>query len=267
MRRITDPGGVEYLQFENLSSHDRLVHAFSTKIGGVSKSYFSSMNLGFNRGDANENVTENYRRFCSAIGIEPDALVFSSQTHSTIIRRAGRSELGSGSVRKALRSSCDGLATDEPGVFLATLYADCVPLYFYDPVKNAVALSHAGWRGTLNDMAGTTVRFMVREFDSCPADIIMGIGPSIGRCCFEVGKDVSELFLRLPEETISGAVSDHIDLQLLNRRSAMKSGVPDHNIETADICTKCNSEWLFSHRATKGKRGSLCAVIGIKDRL
>ncbi len=255
--------------------------AFSTRIGGSSGSYFASMNLGFNRGDPDDNVKTNYSLFCEAVGIETKQLVFASQTHSTVIRNVGPDNAGEGFDRPTLITGYDGLSTGSTGLMLATLYADCVPLYFYDPVCRAVALSHAGWRGTLNDMAGETIRHMTETFGTKPQDLLMGIGPSIGPCCFEVGADVAYAFRSLPSDITDEAVKDrsdkadrpdadpadfrpHIDLQLINRRLAQKKGVRAANIETAGICTACNSDLLFSHRASEGKRGSLCAVIGIK---
>ena len=269
MKKIRSENGVEYLQFGNLSNEKGVIHTFSTRTGGVSGSYYKSMNLGFNRGDPDNNVTENYKLFCQALGIEPEQLVFASQTHSTIIRRVGKESKGEDLYHPVPSTGYDGLATSEEGVLLATLYADCVPLYFYDPVRKAVALSHAGWRGTLDNMAGITVRFLAKEFGSEPGDLLMGIGPSIGVCCFEVGDEVAGPFRELPAEIISGAITEelHIDLQIINRRMAIKEGVKDENIETAGICTSCNSDWLFSHRASGGERGSLCAILGIKDNV
>jgi len=281
VKRVIATNSVEYLQFNNLSVLMGIKHAFSTRIGGVSDSVFSTMNFGFNRGDSRENVLENQRRFCEALHILPGDLVFASQTHSTVIRRVGKENLGEGIERPLLMTGYDGLATDEPGVFLATLYADCVPLFFADPVRRVVAVSHAGWRGTMSDMAGETVRFLASEFGCLPENLFLGIGPSIGRCCFEVGEDVAVQFRKLPEEIIKSAVlthrsgfnfenrqiKSHIDLQLINKRFALKAGIKDINIENADICTSCNSDWLFSHRASKGMRGSLCAVIGLEDKV
>lgn len=267
--------GVHYLTFENLGHLPNIRHAFSTRRGGVSSSIYASMNLGFNRGDDNDNVKQNFNIFCEATGIDIHSLVFGAQTHSTKIRRVFASDRGCGIDRPVLWSDTDGLATNNPGVFLTTFYADCVPLYFVDTVRHAVALSHAGWRGTVSNIAAATVNFMVSEFGSNPSDIYAAIGPSIGSCCFEVGEEVADEFLQLPGDLAKGCVrlgdaspdrginKYFVDLQEINRRMLVGSGILPQNLELADICTCCNSQWLFSHRASKGKRGSLCAVLGI----
>lgn len=269
------PGGVHYLTFGNLDHLPDIRHAFSTRSGGVSSSVYESMNLGFDRGDDNDNVRQNFNNFCEAAGIDIHSLVFGAQTHTTNIRRVFASDRGFGIDRPVPWSNTDGLATNEPGVFLTTFYADCVPLYFVDTVRHAIALSHAGWRGTVSNIAAATVSFMNSEFGSSPSDIYAAIGPSIGSCCFEVGEEVAHEFLQLPDELAGGCVrldsastekginKYFVDLQEINRRMLADSGIPPQNIELAGICTCCNSSWLFSHRASCGKRGSLCAMLGI----
>ncbi|MHB1452471.1 MAG: peptidoglycan editing factor PgeF [Saccharofermentanales bacterium] len=285
------PNGVRYLTFETIDRLPDIRHAFSTRKGGVSSAIFESMNLGFNRGDDNDNVKQNFRIFCEATGIDSHSLVFGAQTHSTNVRRVFASDRGSGIDRAVPWNDIDGLATNEPGVFLTTFYADCVPLYFVDTIRHAIALSHAGWRGTVSNIADATIQRMAAEFGSIPSDIHAAIGPSIGICCFEVGEEVADVFMKLPGSFSEGcirlsadecgksaaesggqyeaAIQDEaparffIDLQEINRRMMVTSGILPQNIEVAGICTSCNSQWLFSHRASGGKRGSLCAMIGI----
>ena len=171
-------GAVEYLTFPALEALPLIRHAFSTRSGGVSPGVFSSMNLSFGRGDPDENVRENYRRFCRAAGFDPESLVLSAQDHHTVVRAVTRADRGRGITRERGWQGVDGLMTDEPGVTLVTHYADCVPLYFVDPVKRVVALSHAGWRGTVAQMAAVTVGAMERTYGCRAEDLVAAIGPS-----------------------------------------------------------------------------------------
>ena len=271
------PDGVRYLTFRSLEDLPYVRHAFSTRRGGVSTSVYESMNLGFGRGDDHPNVLRNFQTFCGATGIDIHSLVFGAQTHSATVRRVYAGDRGIGIDRLVPWTDTDGLTTDDPDVFLATFYADCVPLFFVDTVKRSVALSHAGWRGTVANMADATIRRMISEFGSTPSDIHAAIGPSIGICCFEVGQEVADEFTRLPAGFTDGCIQFKaevqegrpmkywIDLKEINRRMMVGSGILPEHIEAADICTSCNSEWLFSHRASDGERGSLCAVLGIAE--
>lgn len=266
---LHNSGGVQYLTFPSLSAYPFVRHAFSTRAGGVSKNEFSSMNLGFGRGDSEENVLENYRRFCKAAGFEFDSLVSSAQDHHTFIRRVGKEQCGIGITKPKDMQSVDGLITDEPGVTLVTHYADCVPIFLLDPVKHAVGLAHAGWRGTVARVASAAVEAMTREFGSRPADMLAGIGPSIGPCCFEVDRPVRDAFAQLtdlhPEDLIHNDENGkyHIDLWETNRRILVQAGLKASSVTVAEICTKCNADLLFSHRATGGKRGGLSAFFAL----
>ncbi|WP_411677051.1 peptidoglycan editing factor PgeF [Caproicibacter sp.] len=267
--KLNRKNGVEFLTFPALEALPCVRHAFSTRIGGVSRNEFSSLNLAFGRGDPDENVTENYRRICAAAGFDADSLVSSSQVHKTVIRRVGRKNCGEGFL-KPKPAGVDGLITNETGVTLVTHYADCVPLFFADPVHQAIGLSHAGWRGTAARIGAETVRVLSREFGSFARDLVCVIGPSIGPCCFEVDSPVYEVFSRMtdlsPDEWIhkdSGG-KYHIDLWEANRRVLVRAGVPEQNITVSGLCTQCHSDLLFSHRATKGKRGGLSAFLALK---
>ena len=268
--RLRENQGVSFLTFPSFDALPFLNHAFSTRLGGVSTGEFSSMNLGFGRGDPEENVQENYRRFCGATGFSYESLVASAQDHHTIVRRVGEEERGIGIYRPRDRESVDGLVTDCPGIALVTYYADCVPLFFADPVKKAVGLAHAGWRGTVDRIGEVMVRTMAEEFGSDPAGLFAAVGPSIGPCCYEVDAPVADRFLALddlrPEEFVEKRENGKYLLNLweTNRRVLLKAGLPPEHIEVAGLCTRCNSELLFSHRATGGKRGSLAAMISVR---
>lgn len=270
--KLHENAGVVYLTFPMFDKYKYIKHAFSTKIGGVSKNEFSSMNLNYGRGDSEQNVTENFHRFCLAAGFDFSTLTASSQDHHTFIRRVGAENRGVGIFKPKDIESVDGLITNDKNVTLVTYYADCVPLFFLDIKKQAIGLSHAGWRGTVLKIGEKTVNAMIKEFKSSPSDIIVGIGPSIGPCCFEVDAPVYNEFAKLhdikPNEFITKKDGGKymIDLWEANRRIIVNAGVPEENITVSKLCTKCNSDWLYSHRAQGSKRGGLAAMMCLTEK-
>lgn len=263
-------GEVPYYSFPAFDRVGFVRHGFSTRLGGVSDGTFASMNLGFNRGDDDAAVSENYRRFCAAIGVTPERVVLSAQTHTTNIYNATAADCGRGITRDRGYTDVDGLITDEPNVVLCTHYADCVPLFFVDPVRRVVATSHAGWRGTVGGIGAVTVERMARDYGCQPSDILVGIGPSIGRCCFEVDTPVMEEFSKLPFFDGDCYTDDkngkyHIDLWEVNCRYLLNAGVKADNITVTDVCTRCHPDTLWSHRFCGNDRGSLAAFIAIAE--
>ncbi len=245
-------------------------HGFSTRLGGVSRGVFSSMNLSFTRGDDEAAVAENFRRFCEAIGVDAKQVVISAQTHTINLYNATAADRGRGVIIPRGYTDIDGLLTDEPGVVLCTQYADCVPLFFVDPVRRVVATSHAGWRGTASGMAAVSVERMVTDYGCRREDILAAIGPSIGRCCFEVDSPVYEAFCQTDVFDDSCFIARphdkfHIDLWQVNRLYLMRAGIRPENITVTDLCTRCHPDVFWSHRATGGERGSLAAFIGIAE--
>lgn len=278
MMKINQVNNVKYLTFPSFDEIPFLYHAFSTREGGVSKGIFESMNLSFGRGDDEANVIKNFENLCNAIGIKTNSLVFSSQTHTSNILSVTEKDCGKGIFSPKTWNDIDGLLTATPFVSLVTHYADCVPLFFADKKRRVVGTAHAGWKGTVLGIAKEMVNKMKSEYMSDPKDIFVGIGPSIGACCFEVDSKTADEFSILPSEITNGNIimrkdkSDpavikyDINLQEINRQILISSNIPYENIEMADICTKCNHEWLISHRATDGKRGGMAAIIGIWPR-
>ena len=190
---IHHPGaGVEVplLHFPLLEKTGIVKEGFTTRLGGVSEGIFSTMNLSFTRGDEEEAVRENYRRLASALDVDYDKFVFTDQTHTTNVRKVTAEDAGNGLTREREFHDTDGLITDVPGLVLSTFYADCVPLYFVDPVHCAIGLSHSGWRGTVNRMGKATIEAMRREYGSRPEELRCAIGPSICQDCYEVSGDV-----------------------------------------------------------------------------
>ncbi len=178
--------------FENLNGYDEIRHCYTTRHGGVSNGVFMSLNMGFGRGDDVHNVMENYQRVADTLGLDLEGFVLSDQVHRDNIREVTGKDAGKGIVRKRDYDSVDGLVTDVRGITLVTFYADCVPLFFYDPSNHAIGMGHAGWRGTVLDIGGKTVRKMTDVFGSKPSELVVGIGPSIGVCCYEVDESVKK---------------------------------------------------------------------------
>lgn len=263
--------GTPFLSYKKLDEISFIKHGFSTRLGGVSKNEFFSMNLSFDRGDSSENVIENYKLFAKAVGVDFKSLVSSQQDHNINVRVVTAKDRGVGIYREQDMKSVDALITNDKNVTLVTHYADCTPIFLVDPVSKSIGLVHAGWRGTVKEIAKVTVEAMIENFNANPQDIIVGIGPAISKCCFEVDKPVAEEFEKLSKLEIDKFITDdnngkyHIDLLECNRQILVSAGVKEENIVLSDLCTKCCSDLLFSHRATKGVRGGMIAVMAVTD--
>lgn len=266
-------GDVEYLTFPLLEETGLVRHLFSTRMGGVSEGYFSSMNLSYTRGDRKEAVDENFRRIAGILGCEMTDIVCSDQTHTTNVRRVEAKDRGKGIRYPKDYTDVDGLITDVPGIVLATFYADCVPLFFVDTVRKAIGLSHSGWRGTVGRMGQRTLEAMREEYGTCPEDVVAAIGPSICKDCYEVSEDVAEAFREAfdrPGQSgqllyEKGNGKYQLDLWRANQIVLQEAGIPEAQIQVTDICTCCNPSYLFSHRASSGKRGNLGAFLGLSQ--
>ncbi len=259
-------GDVVWLSFPGMDKEDWCLNVFSTRMGGTSTGHLASMNLSFGReGPGNEEtVRENFRRLGAAAGFAPENLILSDQTHTTNVRRVGRKDRGTGFLRPLNWTDVDGFITDEPECVLSTFYADCVPLYFADPRHRAIGLSHSGWRGTAQKMGAQTIRAMGEAFGTRPEDLRCGIGPSICRDSYEVGEDVAGYFR---EEFLvdRGNGKFLLDLWAANKAVLIEAGVRAEHIEISNLCTACNPDLLFSHRASRGRRGNLGAFLMIRQ--
>lgn len=266
MIRRTAAGGVEYLTFPLLEKTGRVEHLFSTRLGGVSYGDFATMNLSFTRGDSRESVLENHRRIAGVLGCSVEDMVASRQTHTTNIRRVTSADRGKGIIRPCDYEDVDGLMTDEAGLVLVTYYADCVPLYFVDPNRGAIGLAHSGWKGTAAGMGACMVHAMKEAFGTRPEDLYAAVGPSICADCYEVSEDVAEQFAALPGTVHSSRKEGkfQLDLWRANRLILENAGIPAERIAVTDICTCCNSSYLFSHRASGGRRGNLGAFLMLR---
>lgn len=268
---VREEKGVTYLAWPELEKLPGVIHGFSTRLGGVSQGIYASMNLSFTRGDEEACVRENYRRIAEAMGFSPEDIVTSDQTHTTNIRTVVWEDRGNGITKPRPYKDIDGMVTNVPGVVLATFYADCVPLYFVDPAKRAIGLSHSGWRGTAGRIGEVTVKKMKEEYASRPEDIYSAIGPSICQDCYEVSGDVIDAFCKTFEKKYWDRLfyskeggKYQLDLWEANRIILLDSGIREDHILMPGLCTCCNPDFLFSHRASKGKRGNLGAFLGLK---
>lgn len=262
---------VPFFTFPPLSNLSYITHGFSSKLGGVSEGYFSSMNLGFNRGDKEENVASNYKLIADSIGIPYTQITASDQIHETKIRRITKEDIGKGIVREKDYSGIDGLITNVPNIPLVTYYADCVPLYLIDRKNCAIGLSHSGWRGTVKRMGRETIKRMNEEFGTKVEDLIVEIGPSICKDCYEVSHDVYEEFKKafsLEQMELLFIKKKNkkyqLDLWESNRQIFIEEGVNTENIHCSQICTCCNSDIMFSHRIHGTERGTLAAFLMLR---
>ncbi|HCJ08892.1 MAG TPA: peptidoglycan editing factor PgeF [Lachnospiraceae bacterium] len=265
--------GLPLLYFPLLLAHTGVKNCFTTREGGCSTGMFQSLNLSFTRGDDPQAVTENYRRVAEAMGGTLSDIVCSDQTHTTNVRRVDRSCGGYGVTKEQPYTNVDGLVTDEPGLILATFYADCVPLYFVDPIHHAIGLSHSGWRGTVGRMGQHTIEVMRREFHSDPGEILAAVGPSICQDCYEVSEDVALHFIDVFGESYGDSLlyrkengKYQLNLHKACEITLLDAGVKAENLDITDLCTCCNPEFLFSHRASNGKRGNLAGVMMLREK-
>ena len=245
-----------------------VVHGFSTRLGGVSAAPYNTMNLGLNTKDSAENVKENYRRFCKMVGIDEHNLVLTHQVHSANIKIVSKSDAGKGLCKQSDLGDVDGLITAERGLPIGIFYADCTPILLLDPKKRVVAAIHSGWRGTLSRIGRKAVQIMKMKFGCNPEDILAAFGPSIKECSFEVGEDVFVEFCESfgTRALLGSRAKDNkffIDTDNLNKRQLIEEGLKEENISICNMCTYCNNDIFYSHRADGGVTGRMCAIIEI----
>ncbi|HUT72122.1 MAG TPA: peptidoglycan editing factor PgeF [Desulfatiglandales bacterium] len=265
-----EKGLLMVLSFENLSKHKNITHFISTRLGGCSNIPFDSLNLGLHVGDDPDLVFSNRERLAHAVAIPTSQFTFAQQIHSgnvTTITEGMRSK-GAFNQNEAIEAT-DAMVTAERNTCLVILVADCVPLLFFDPVRNVIGVAHAGWKGTLQLVALHTVKSMEKGFGSSPHNIIVGMGPSIGPCCYEVGPEVItqvKAAFSSHQEYIRHESRDgkgHLDLWKANRDQLVQAGIRRENIETANQCTCHNADIFFSYRQQHGETGRFGAGICI----
>lgn len=291
-------GELEYLTFDNIEKTGIVKHAVTTRVGGVSQGIYASMNFGFQGKDDKSAVNRNYEILTAALGSTPEDVVCTDQTHTVNIRIVSKEDAGKGVLIPRDYSDVDGLVTNEKNLVLAVFYADCVPILFVDPKKEVIGAVHSGWRGTVGRIGREMINIMKEKYKCDPADIIVGIGPSICQSCYEVSDDVAQRFLeefredikrfqiqyvqnkdyfdQLPGNSLFPTKETDVSRMLLTPKENDKyllnlwmanflvcfsEQIKPENIAVTDLCTCCNPQYLFSHRATQGKRGVLGAFI------
>lgn len=233
-----------------------LQHGFSTRQGGVSEGEFHSLNLARSTDDTRENVQENRHRWLKELKLYGHKLVMGEQVHRSNIRAVNFSS-------PALIPETDGLFTDEK-IALMGLFADCLPLYFVVPSRLVIGLVHAGWRGTLLKIGPVSFKFLQELWGIMPSEVLVGLGPSIGSCCYEVGedvvKDIEDRFLeciRFVDEAY------YLDLPYLNKLQLLEAGIREENIYGSRMCTACLEEEFYSHRRDTGRTGRMAGVVAL----
>lgn len=257
--------GVPLLTYPLLEKTGIVTHGFTTRMGGVSKGDCSTMNISTTRGDAPEAIEENRKRLARALGVKVEDFTYTHQTHTTNVAVVREEDRG----KRFMET--DGMVTNVPEICLVTFYADCVPLYFVDPVHKAIGLSHSGWRGTVGRMGQVTLEKMKEVYGTRPEDIYAAIGPSICQDCYEVSGDVIEEFQKSFSKSVWPQLfykkengKYQLNLWKANQLVLTEAGVTEQKIAVTNLCTHCNPEILFSHRSTGVRRGNLSALLAIK---
>lgn len=251
---------VVYFAFDHLRGVKAI---FSSKIGGVSQGYFSSMNLSYSRGDCSEDVRENYMRFSEAIDVPLNQMFFSDQVHGAEILQVNKDLLKQARNHEATFRGYDGLVTDESNVALVTAHADCIPVYFYDPVKKVVGLAHGGWQGTYKEITSKMIKIFIEVYESNVEDIRLSIGPGVCQNCYQVSLDLIDKFRqKFPNEAFyKGVDQRYLDLKGIHAYQGINLGILEENIVISHLCTACRQDLFYSHRRSGQKRGGHIAVM------
>jgi len=250
---------LELYQFENLIKYNGILHFITARNGGISSKPFESLNLGYKSGDKPENVRTNWKILERNLGLEDKKIVLLNQLHSDKIVII-EDILKDNSIYE---KDGDAIITNQHGILIVVLVADCVPIIIYDKNNSIIAVVHAGWRGSTLNIAKKTVNQMKRSFHSKPENIIVGIGPSIGPCCYEVKKDVVKHFIDYKYAVIKRKNQYYINLWEINRAQLINAGLKESNIEIAGLCTSCNIKHFFSYR-NKHPTGRFAAGVMLK---
>ncbi len=251
-----------FFRFENLGKQSACLHGVTMK----NTAHPLGFSMALHTGEPKETIVANRKtveRFFKKVQISH--FVLANQTHSDHIHVLKEQETKGWENLESAVSDCDALVTSLKGVMLGILTADCVPVLLFDPQKEVVAAVHAGWKGTKANIVTKTIQTMQREFGTKPENIIAGIAPSIGQCCYEVDEDVASHFCKIPEVLKAKKNGKYmLDLPLANKMQLMDAGVPQAQIELSGICTACDNDIYFSYRKEQGCRGRFMSLIGLE---
>lgn len=257
-----------YFTASVLDAAPGIAHGFSTRLGGVSKPPYDTLNMAPNRGNDRPAVEENYRRFCGAIGADPMRPVLAHQVHETTVLPVTEADAGKG-LWEERDFTADALITNVPNLPLVVFSADCGILLLHDPVTGCVGAVHAGWRGCAAGIVEKAVRELHRLYGAVPENLLCAIGPAIGLCCFETDGDVPQAMTDALGTDAAPYLERrgskwHVDLSGLNRQWLLRAGVFPEHIDTCALCTYCHPELFWSYRRVGGARGAQCAMIALK---
>ncbi|MCD8378752.1 MAG: peptidoglycan editing factor PgeF [Lachnospiraceae bacterium] len=277
---LNTPHGTPILQFTCFQDIPFITHCFTTRMGGTSNGIYESMNFKEDGDDLNENIRANYRIIAQALDADVTKMVRPSLVHGTVVHEVTAEDFGVGALYKSTLTGIDALITDIPGVTLVATFADCVPLYFVDTRHRAIGLAHSGWKGSCHKIALSVLDAMRSVYGTEPGDILAAIGPCICGDCYEVGEELDAAFQKGFAGKVEGQTGIRywetimrpgkregkyqLDLRQANLQTFLAAGIPRERITIADICTCCNPQLIFSHRATNGKRGASAAFLGLK---
>jgi len=264
--------GIRLYGFEKLFKYEGIRHFVTAREGGFSKPPYNGLNLGLHVGDDPQDVIKNRELLASTLGAVLGNFVFANQTHSAHVALVEAGHRGCGATEAGTAiSDTDALITREQNMWLCVQVADCVPILLYDPVQQVVAAVHAGWKGIVKKIALAAVHTMIHHCGSRPENILAGLGPANGPCCYEIGEEVMQQIVAL-EELSQGSITPGnkfgkyffdqwraVTLQLLG------SGLDANHIEQSRLCTQCLHKTFFSSRADLGTTGRFAAGIMLRQ--
>lgn len=267
---IISAGDIKYIYFDILADTGMVGHAFTARQGGVSRGPYRSLNLAFHVGDSPEAVLENRRRACRALEAGLEDMVCGRQVHGDRVQVVTGEHRGRGACDySGAIPETDALVTGRPGLLLASFYADCVPIMILDPVRKAIGLVHAGWKGTLMRIAGAALDAMGLAFGTRPGECLAAIAPAIGPCCYEIDEPVVAAMTQrgfdpARHARASGPKRWKLDLPGMNRDILAGAGVKPESITVARLCTSCRPDLFFSYRGQSGKCGRMASLMVLK---
>ena len=248
--------------FDHLSRENSLICAVSKK--ELDKSY--AFSLALHTGEEHKKIVSNRRSLAQQLSLQEDTIfVIANQTHSDHVAVIEEKQTRGWERLEDAVEDCDALVTNLSGVVLAVLTADCVPILLYDPVREVVAAVHAGWRGTEAGIVRKTIEVMEKRFGSDPSDLLAGVAPAIGKCCYEVGEDVASHFIGYPDAIERRGEKFMLDLPSINKEQMLAAGVPEKQIEMSGTCTACEVDQFFSYRKEQGCSGRFMSLIGLRE--